>query len=314
MTAVDLPRTRARVPAARKRQTRPRAGRDPATMRVLVATAGEPESLGAVRLASDLARRHGADVMALGVATPFPHTISTFVSVKPAFATDEENRIRVLQQLRDQLAGLPGASRWLKRAAVGFPADVINLAAEEWKASLIVLGIGRHDRVDRLFRTETAVAVMKRSRVPVLAVSARAKGLPQRVCAAIDFTPASIGAAILATKLLAIDGTLTLAHANAFRGVEAKAGDLIDLYRAGARAKLDAAVEEVRRHTRRRVEGIMLEGEPSEAVLNHARRRHCDLLTLGGDRHTLVERVILGSIRTKVLRGAKCSVLIAPPQ
>ena len=314
MTAVDLPKPRTRAPAALKRPGRTAGRRAPATMRILVATAGEPESVGALTIASELARRQNADVLALGVATPFPHTVSTFVSVKPAFATDEENRIRVLEQLRDQVAGLPGADRWLKRAAVGFPADVINLAAEEWTASLIVLGIGRHNRVDRLFRTETAVAVMKRARVPVLAVNARARALPKRACAAIDFSPASIAAAILATKLLAVDGTLTLAHANAFRGVEAKAGDLIDLYRAGARAKLDAAVAEVRRHTRRHVEGVMLEGEPSEAILDHARRRHCDLLSLGGDEHTLMERVLLGSIRTKVLRGAKCSVLIAPPR
>jgi len=283
-------------------------------MRILVATAGEPESLGALNMAVQLARYQRADVMALGVATPFPHATPTFVSVKPAFATDEENRIRVLEQVRDQIAGLPGANRWLKRAAVGFPADIINLAAEEWKASLIVVGIGRHDRIDRLFRTETAVAVMKRARIPVLAATARARTLPKRACAAIDFSEASVSAAILAAKLLGAGGTLTLVHANAFRGVEAKAGDLIDLYRAGAQGKLDAAVTAVRRHTRRHVEGVMLEGEASQAVLDHAGRRHCDLIALGGEKHTLMERVLLGSVRTRVMRDAKCSVLIAPPQ
>jgi nucleotide-binding universal stress UspA family protein len=283
-------------------------------MRILVASAGEPESLGALAVAAELARRHNADVMVLGVATPFPHTMSSFVSVKPAFAADEENRIRVLAQLRDQVAGLRGSGRWLKRAAVGFPAEAINLTAEQWKASLIVMGIGRHGRTDRLFGAETAVAVMKRARIPVLAVHPRAKGLPTRACAAIDFSAASLAAAKLAARMLAVDGTLTLVHANAFRGVEAKAGDLIDLYRTGVQAKLDAAVTEVRRHTRRQVEGIVLEGETSEAILQHARRRQCDLVALGGEKHTLVERVLLGSVRTRVLRDAKGSVLIAPPQ
>jgi nucleotide-binding universal stress UspA family protein len=289
------------------------AKRQPATMRILVATAGEPESFGALVVASELARLRKAEVLALGVATPFPHAVSSFVSVKPAFATDEDSRLDVLANLRDQVARVPSTDRWIKRAAIGSPSDVINEAAEEWKASLIVMGIGRHSRVDRLFGTETAVAVMKRARIPVLAVKPSARELPKRACAAVDFSPASIAAATLAAKLLAADGTLTLVHGSAFRGVKANAGDLIDLYRAGARAKLDAALAEVRRHTRRRVESIMLEGEPSEAVLGHARRTRCDLISLGGDKRSLMERVLLGSIRTRVLRGASCSVLIAPP-
>ena len=304
MPAVALPRRRMRAPSSRRS----------AATRILVATAGEPESLGALSVAAELARQRNVEVMAVGVATPFPHTVSGFVSLKPAIVADEHNRLRVLAQLGTQVEGLAGADRWLKRAAVGFPADVITATAEQWKASLIVLGIGRHNRVDRLFGTETAVAVIKRARLPVLAVTPRTRELPSRACAAIDFSPASIAAAIEAAKLLAPDGTLSLVHACAFRGVKARDGDLIDVYRAGARAKLDDAVAVVRRHTRRHVESVMLEGEPSEALLGYARRERCDLLSLGGHELGLMERVLLGSIRTKVLRGASCSVLIAPPR
>jgi nucleotide-binding universal stress UspA family protein len=283
-------------------------------MRIVVATAGEPDSLGALNLAARLARYRNASVLAVGVSTPFPHSVSSFVALKPAIVADEDNRIDVLSHLRDQVSTMPGAERWLKRAVVGFPADVINATAEEWKAGLIVVGLGRHGRMDRLFGTETAVAVIKRAHVAVLAVPATVVDLPKRACAAIDFSPASISAAATAAKLLSTDGTLTLVHACAFSGLTAAEGDFVDVYRAGVRAKLDVAVAELRRRTRRHVDMAVLDGEPGDALLEYARRHHCDLLALGGHELGLMERVLLGSVRTRVLRGATCSVLIAPPR
>ena len=177
---------------------------------------------------------------------------------------------------------------------------------------MIVLGIGRHNRIDRIFGTETAVAVMRGSTIPVLAVSRRASGLPARAVVALDFTPASLAAASLAADLLADDGTLVVLHVCAFAGAKAKAGDLVDLYRAGARAKLDEAVRMLKRRTRRRVEGVMLEGDPGATLVSYARREHCDLIALGGHHLGLMDRVLLGSVRTRVVRDAPCSVLIAP--
>ena len=43
-------------------------------------------------------------------------------------------------------------------------------------------------------------------------------------------------------------------------------------------------------------------------------RARCGLIGLGGHAQGLLDRILLGSIRTKVLRGATCSVLIAPPR
>jgi nucleotide-binding universal stress UspA family protein len=144
-------------------------------------------------------------------------------------------------------------------------------------------------------------------------VSAEARSLPSHACAAVDFTPASLAAATLAAALLSTDGTLSLVHACAFKGANAQPGGLIDLYRSGAQAKLDEAVADVRRHTRRRVEGVMIDGEPAATILGFAQRERCDLIALGGHEQGLVDRILLGSVRTRVLRSAKCSVLVAPP-
>jgi nucleotide-binding universal stress UspA family protein len=295
--------------------TRPlsqRAEQDRA-FRIVVATAGDADSVGALWMASKLASHRSASVLALGVSTPFPHAMTPMLNASSPASIDEGGRLDMLADVGTALAEVPGTALWNKRAMVGWPADVIDSTATSWNASLIVIGLGRHGRKERLFGTETAVAVLKHARVPVLAVSAQARELPRRVCAAIDFTPASLSAATLAASMVPMDGTVFLVHACAFKGVKNQPGDLVDLYRTGARSKLDAAVAAIRKHVRCRVEGTMIDGEPSESILGYAQRKRCDLIALGGHEQGLMDRILLGSVRTRVLRGANCSVLIAPP-
>jgi nucleotide-binding universal stress UspA family protein len=266
-----------------------------------------------LRLAAQLGARAATRVQVLGVATPIPPNVSVIVSMRQPVSIDEQNRRAMLERVRRSVRSLVVSNRWVERVVVGMPVDVILETAARWKASMILLGIGRHTRLDRIFGAETAVAVMRSARVPVLAVAAQARSLPARAVAAVDFTPASLAAARLAAKLVATDGTLFVAHASAFRAVDAQPGGLADIYCAGARAKLDKVVRELRRRTNRRVESVMLEGEPGEALVKYARREHCDLIALGGHEQGLMDRILLGSVRTRVVRDAPCSVLIAPP-
>jgi nucleotide-binding universal stress UspA family protein len=280
---------------------------------ILVATAGEDESHGALMVAAALSAMDGAPVVALGVAAPFPHNLSARVTLRPPTSIDEQTRRDVHKRIRDSLSGIPGSESWVVRAFTGTPADLVHAAAATWNARMIVLGTGRHTRLDRIFGSETAVAVMRNARIPVLAVHKRATGLPARAVAAVDFTDASLAAATVAAQLLAKDGTLFVAHVCAFGDAKSKRGDLIDIYRAGAQAKLDEAVSLLRTRTKRRVEAVMLTGEAGSAVVAFARRERCDLIALGGHPLGLVDRILLGSVRTRVVRNASCSVLIAPP-
>jgi nucleotide-binding universal stress UspA family protein len=297
--------------ATRSRRAEPKA---PTPERpILVATAGEDESRGALRVAAAVAAMNGAPVVALGVAAPFPHNLSARVSLRPPTSIDEQTRRDVHERIRDSLSEIPGSESWVVRAFTGTPADLVHAAAAKWKARIIMLGTGRHTRLDRIFGSETAVAVMRNARIPVLAVHTRATGLPERAIAAVDFTDASLSAAAFAAQLLAPNGTLFVAHVCAFGEAKAKPGDLIDIYRAGAQKKLDEAVAALRTRTTRRAEGVMLTGEAGSAVVAFARRERCDLIALGGHPLALIDRILLGSVRTRVVRDAPCSVLIAPP-
>ena len=282
--------------------------------RLLVATAGEPETRGALLVAAALTERDDAQVMALGVAVPFPLQLSGVMSMKSPSEVDDEARRHTTERLQRSLQGVPTADQWTKQVLVGFPADTIAESAATWRASMIVLGIGRHGRVDRVFGRETAVSVIRRACVPVLAVPPSARGLPHHALVATDFTPASIAAAEAAAALVAGLGVVTIAHVCAFAGVESDAGDLVDIYRSGARAKLEQAAEQLRGRTDVQVESVMLDGDPAKALLAYARTTDCDLISLGGHEQGLMDRILLGSVRTQVLRSARCSVLIAPPR
>lgn len=286
----------------------------PECSRLLVATAGEPETRGALLVAAALTERDDAQVMALGVAVPFPHQLSGMMSMKAPAEIDDEARRLMAERLRRSLDGVPTADRWTKQVLVGLPADTITDSAAAWRASMIILGIGRHGRVGRVFGRETAVSVIRRACVPVLAVPPSARGLPHHALVATDFTPASIAAAEIAAAVVAGLGVVTIAHVCAFAGVKSRAGDLVDVYRSGARAKLEQAAEQVRVCTGVQVESVMLDGDPAQALMAYARTADCDLISLGGHEQGLMDRILLGSVRTQVLRGARCSVLIAPPR
>jgi nucleotide-binding universal stress UspA family protein len=281
--------------------------------RLVVATRGDSASIGALHLASQLAKRYSAAVMALGVIPPVPRRAVALV-VPSILDADEEGRLALLKAIRDRAKRIPGADEWMKRAVVGVPDSTIPKIALATKADLLLVGLSHRGRLDRLFSGETTVAIIRQARVPVIAVPPRIRAMPKHAVAALDFRAASMSAASLAANLLASDGKLTLAHVRAFEGASARDGDLVDVYRAGADAKLEAAVRELRRRTRRRIDAVTLGGSPGESILTYSRRARCDLIALGGSEKGLMDRILLGSVRTTVIRGAQCSVLIAPTQ
>lgn len=61
------------------------------------------------------------------------------------------------------------------------------------------------------------------------------------------------------------------------------------------------------------LETIRLPGDPAAAVLDFAACAPADLIVAGSHGYGFFARMALGSVSTRILRGAHCSVLIAPP-
>ena len=284
-----------------------------APFRILVASAAEPSSLGAIRLATLLARRRSASVHALIVAPPFPHTLPSIAAVAPPAMVDDGNRREAIQRLRNQLAGVRGTSEWTIRATTGFAAASISDAAERWPASLVVMGIGHHGAAARLLGSETAIKVATHTAVPVLAVPADARELPKCAVAAVDFSASSIGAALMAASILGANGRLTLIFASPLILDGPTAASLTDLYTTGARERLGNIASEIRRRSRHPVDVHLASGGLVERLADMVGNEDYDLIAMGAHEPTLVERIFIGHVRARVMRSTACAVLVVPP-
>jgi len=281
-------------------------------LRLVVATRGDDESRGAVELAARFTEQRGAAVLAATVVPPMTDVPRQEARSDSPF--EDESRCSVPIAVERALSVVDASAQWTKRATRGWPADTINDVATAWGASLILVGLGQHRPIDRLFGTETAINVIKHAASAVLAVPAQMRELPRRACAAIDFTPASMAAALLAASVLDDGGKLTLVHASPYQGIEIDTDPIAQLYRSTAGNRLAEVLAAIRRATPHRVEGLLVDGEPTQAIIDFVRDEHCDLVALGGHAQTLVDRILIGSVRTRVLRAVECAVLVAPPK
>jgi nucleotide-binding universal stress UspA family protein len=97
--------------------------------------------------------------------------------------------------------------------------------------------------------------------------------IPRTVVAAVDFSPSSILAAKTVLQLMNASGVLYLVC----------------------------------------VETVVLTGRPASALVQFAERVGADLITAGSHGHGRLERLLLGSVSTGIVRNANCAVLVVPP-
>jgi nucleotide-binding universal stress UspA family protein len=128
----------------------------------------------------------------------------------------------------------------------------------------------------------------------------------------VDFSETSLRAARLALELAAPNATIYLVHVaprdaalnewSAF-GASYKddAGDALHKMRESLRVPAGVAVQR-----------ILLQGDPATELLAFATNVKADLIATGSHGHGFVARMLVGSVTTRILRCATCSVLAVP--
>lgn len=219
-------------------------------------------------------------------------------------------RAAIAAEAAEQLARAVGGRSDIVSVAGARDADDILAVATRRRATLLVLPLGGADDVAAMAEQDLALHAVHRGCVPVLAVSGEAGGLPRNALLAIDFSDASSRAATAAMKLLATDGTATLVHV--YPDHAAGDGDEWDeLLARGARRRLELMQRRLGA-AHGRVEIALDHGEPAQRILGHASLTRADLIALGGDSRGILHRMLASSLTTRVVRGAACSVLVAP--
>lgn len=282
---------------------------------MLVASDGTAVSHEALFNAGRLAASaFGGVLEVIGVCEPVPG-VAAGMDVLPVPAElDEARRATMLDDLRRAVSiSAAGDPSWPIAVLTGSPARVLSGEAERRGAALIVMGIGRHNPLDRLFGTETTLATLRESRVPVLAVGPEFPAVPSRAVVGLDFSAASRQAARLALHLLAPGGHLTLVHVRPrfehpsadWQAWDVEYGRTLPPLFDQVRAQLNVP-------DGIRVDTVAVRGDPAPALLAFAQQANADLVAVGTQRHSPLERLVVGSVATRVLRTARVGVLAVP--
>jgi len=292
--------------------------------RVLVAVTGGTDAGGAIALTHAIERRYGSGVLAIQVmdtsvvALPAPlpsaFTMARGLIGDAPYAEDARARQREFAEI----TGVP--NEWPVHVSVGTPSEEILRYARTEGVALIAMGLRRHGIAYRVLDDETTLTVARHARATVLGVVPDLRGLPRRAIVGVDFGPASVRAARAALDLLARpvsheQAALYLVYVDHRVDTHAEpetVGSAV-IARLGVHAAFEQLVRELDAPANVRVECITRYGSPAPELLAVAGETESELIAVGSLRHERVERWILGSVTTDVIRDGRCSVLVIPP-
>ena len=134
------------------------------------------------------------------------------------------------------------------------------------------------------------------------------------VVVALDFSPASRRVLENALRVIDPTGTLHLLHVvewvpTVVEGTFAGYGNSREM-----QTRNDASVAKLADYAREcgtiRTTTDSVEGSAASSILEAAERFHADLLVIGTQGRSLAARLLLGRVMERVLRQAKCPVLV----
>jgi nucleotide-binding universal stress UspA family protein len=252
-----------------------------------------------------------------GARLQLAHVVTDVVSGDPGAPARERHARERLEQLAAEVERDGHQVARPHLVAVGLvPARALLSWTAALLPDLVVLGAGAKSPLERLQLGSTAERVVRRSSRPVwLARGAAAQGGPRRIVVAVDGSrPAA--AALAAASMLArtfvaellplsvlprLDGPLALTlrppiprarrTSREFKAALAR----IDLHGIPRRS--------IRRH-----------GQPAAALLGAVEELEADLLVLGSANRTGLARLVRRNTAERVVRRARCSVLVVPSE
>lgn len=221
----------------------------------------------------------------------------------PTDAQEERTRARwrfLERRLRDA-AGAHDA-RVTVNVLRGSVARTIAHAARDLRSPYLVMGLGSHRPLERLLGGDTAARAVHHADCPVLAVTPAFTALPQVVVAGVDFSDVSAHAVRMAVPLLAPGGALHVVHAARPAAAPSDGSD----------RRLAAFVAGLDLPSHLPVRTAWLEGAPAERLLAYAAEVEAGMLVVGRHGRGMLDRLFVGSVASRVLRGAERAVLVVP--
>lgn len=196
----------------------------------------------------------------------------------------------------------------------------ILLAAEEWRADLVVVGSRGLTGLAEFVLGSVASNVAKHAHCPVLVARTARHELHTVVVATDNSIHARKATDFLAELPLPLQTEVNLVH------VLRPPNLVIDLAAIGEPCLYDALLEEERKRWKRGKELLnevaarlgnvgreamvdLRTGDPAAQILAVVEEKKADLLVLGARGTSLIRELVVGSVADRVLRQAHCSVM-----
>ncbi len=280
--------------------------------KILCATDFSPGSQRALRIATRMAKDGGAELVLVYVwHVPAAAEGERLMHVQVPHILAREAERRLERVVGDAVAA--GVPRVSGRVLRGTPWAEIVGELEQRACDLCVVGTEGRTGLSRFLIGSVAAAVVRHAPCSVLAV--RAGGRDDTfddVLVATDFSESAARALEVAGELAA--QTLTVLHVSeapdAYTG-EIQLSALTDAVDPRSAAGLDDATARLAGHTRASVIKSARVGPPAAEILEALDAdRSIDLVVMGSQGRTGIKRVLLGSVAEKVIRHARCPVLV----
>ena len=198
------------------------------------------------------------------------------------------------------------------KVVVGAPALAVQQAATDDGAGLIVLGIAKDARMDRIQLGSTVDTLVRHARVPVLNVRGRARAAYRHVAVATDFSQAALQALRLAARWFP-GARLSLFHAYMPPGTMLGNGAVADdAWRTAATQEYIAhvAAADLPAPAAAGLQQVIERGQPELLLPDYVASTGVDLVVLGSHGRSGLARALLGSTAENLLHVLDCDTLV----
>jgi nucleotide-binding universal stress UspA family protein len=284
--------------------------------KILLATSGAPSTFGAARVAFDMARRYGAEVLVfnvMGVPTKAFSQVVNDVRTGEEIEVDDEYKAWVEEELKSTFEKQIETVEFSRIIlSTGVPHREILRAARENDVDLIVMGASSGDSsvYRKGYPGSTLQRVAKAARCPVMTVhreTASYWGGFGNIVFATDFSKQAAHAFKFAlASAEELDCDLTVLHALDISGKVLDQNEIEDRLIA-ARARIRETYDT---GDFKNVDIEVWEGVPYVEIVKMARERSADLIVMAHHSHELdPEKARIGSTMEQVILRAGCPVV-----
>lgn len=188
----------------------------------------------------------------------------------------------------------------------GSPARVIVQRAKEWNAQLVVVGSLGHNAIERMFIGSVSQKVANEAHCSVRVSRGKRPSGVLRLLLAYDGRPGSeAAAAAIATRTWPKGTEVRLVAATGFNGPPLGEHCLPDS------APLDGLIVPIAQmllEAGLHVQTVVQEADPKNLIVEEAARCESHCIFAGCNDHSLVDRLLLGTVSNALISRAPCSV------